>query len=215
MDSSIIWFVGTVKRRTYRSTIRRGDAPRLICAAASQLFSTKGYLGTSIDDIAAEAGVARPTVFSAVGPKPVILKAVVDQAMAGDDAPTPVAQRPWFTEATAEPDPVRSVRLHARNLTWIVQRVALLLRALETAAGVDADAAALYLDVRRQRRTGTAGIAANIASKATLRCDEQVLADLIFTLPPDAYVRFVHEEGWPVEKFEAWLADLLQHYCLP
>jgi hypothetical protein len=43
--------------------------------------------GTSIEDIAAEAGVARPTVFAAVGfPKPVILRTVVDEALAGDDA---------------------------------------------------------------------------------------------------------------------------------
>jgi TetR/AcrR family transcriptional regulator, regulator of autoinduction and epiphytic fitness len=183
--------------------------------AAHRLFSTKGYLATSIDEIAAEAGVARPTVFTAVGPKSAILKAVVDQAMAGDDAPVPVAGRPWFTEALDEPDPVRSVHLHARNLCWILQRVVPLLRALETAAAVDQDAAALWADLRRQRRTGTASVAANLAAKTTLRCQEQVLADMLFTLPPDAYYRLVHEEGWPVEKFQEWLADLLQRVCLP
>jgi AcrR family transcriptional regulator len=207
--------VTTVKRRTYRSTIRRGDAPRLICAAAHRLFCTKGYLATSIDEIAARAGVARPTVFTAVGPKPAILKAVVDQAMAGDDAPVPIVDRPWFKEAVDEPDPARSLHLHARNLCRILERVALLLRALETAAAVDQDAAALWADLRRQRRVGTAGVAANLAAKTTLRCTEQVLADMLFTLPPDAYYRLVHEQGWPVEAFQDWLADLLQRACLP
>lgn len=207
--------MGTVKRRVYRSTIRRGDAPQLVCAAAQRLFSTRGYLATSIADIAAEAGVARPTVFAAVGPKPAILKAVVDQAMAGDDAPVPIAERPWFIEALDEPDPVRSVHLHTRNLCWMLARVVPLLRALETAAALDEDAAALFADVRRQRRTGTAGIAANLAAKTTLRCQEQVLADVLFSLPPDAYFRLVHEEGWPVEAFQQWLADLLQRLCLP
>lgn len=207
--------VATVKRRVYRSTIRRGDAPRLICAAARRLFSTKGYVATSVAEIAAEAGVARPTVFAAVGPKPVILKAVVDQAMSGDDEPVPLADRPWFKEALDEPDAARSVELHARNLCWILQRVVPLLRALETAAALDEDAAALWTDVRRQRRTGTAGIAANIAGKSALRCGEQVLADMLFTLPPDAYYRLVHEEGWPIEAFQRWLSDLLQRVCLP
>lgn len=211
----MIRVVATVKRRSYRSTIRRGDAPRLICAAAHRLFSTKGYLATSIDDIAAAAGVARPTLFTAVGPKPAILKVVVDQAVAGDDAPIPVAERPWFTEAIDEPDPVRSVQLHARNLCSIAQRFAPLLRALETAAAVDADAAALWTDLRRQRRAGIASIAADIAAKAALRCDEQTLADTLFALPPDAYYRLVHEQGWPVEKFQAWLTDVLQRICLP
>src|SRR3954465_5058548 len=114
--------VATVKRRRYRSAIRRGDAPALICAAAQRLFSTKGYLATSIADIAAEAGVARPTVFTAVGTKPVILKAVVAQAMAGDDEPHPVAERPWFTEALEEPDPERSIDLHTRNICRMLRR---------------------------------------------------------------------------------------------
>jgi AcrR family transcriptional regulator len=207
--------VASVKRRTYRTTIRRGDAPQLVCTAAHRLFSTKGYLATSIDDIAVEAGVARPTVFTAVGAKPVILKMVVDQAMAGDAAPVAIVDRPWFKEAIDEPDPRRSLELHARNLTWIVQRVAPVLRALETAAAVDADAAVLWADVRRQRRTGTAGVAANMASKTTLRCTEQVLADTIFAVPPDAYLRLVHEGDWPVAQFQDWLADLLQRLCLP
>ena len=55
---SMIGSMADVKR-SYRSTIRRGDAPELICAAAYRLFSDKGYLATSIEDIAAEAGVAR------------------------------------------------------------------------------------------------------------------------------------------------------------
>ena len=130
-----------VKRRPYRTTIRRGDAPALICTAAYRLFSEKGYLATSIEDIAAEAGVARPTIFTAVGPKATILRLVVDQALAGDDAPVPIAQRPWWREAVEEPDPVRSIELHARNMCLINQRAALVLRALEVAASVDAEVA--------------------------------------------------------------------------
>ena len=111
---------------------------------------------------------------------------------------------------------MRSVHLHARNLCWILQRVVPLLRALETAeTAVNEDAAALWADLRWQRRTGTAGIAADLAAKTTLRCGEQVLADMLFTLPPDAYYRLVHEERWPPEKFQRWLADLLQRVCLP
>jgi AcrR family transcriptional regulator len=206
--------VATVKRRSYHSTIRRGDAPGLVCDAAQELFTTNGYLATTIQDIATAAGVARPTVFSAVGSKPAILKAVIDRAMAGDAAPVAVADRPWYHEALDEPDPERAIALHARNICMIVSRVAALLRALETAASVDTDAAALWAGTRRQRREGTAAIAANIASKAALRCQEKELADLLFTLPPDAYYRLVTEEGWSRERFEIWLADLLHRICI-
>src|SRR6478672_6119855 len=112
--------MATVKRRRYRSTIRRGDAPGLVCDAARELFTTNGYLATTIEDIATAAGVARPTVFSAVGSKPAILKAVIDRAMAGDEAPVALAAPPWYHEAINEPDPAPAITLHARNICRIV-----------------------------------------------------------------------------------------------
>lgn len=207
--------VGAVKRRQYRSTIRRGDAPALVCAAAHRLFSTKGYLATSIDDIAAGAGVARPTVFTAVGPKPAVLRAVVDQALAGDDAPVPIAERPWWREAIEEPDPVRSIQLYARNMCRISGQAGLVLRALETAAAIDADAAEVWARFQHQRRVGLNEFAVTLAQKTSeLRYDEDTITETMCTLAPDAYLRLVHDAGWPVERFEAWLSDLLRRMFL-
>src|SRR5829696_6796802 len=212
--ASIIRAVAPVNRRPYRSRIRRGDAPGLICAAARSLFTTKGYAATSIDDIAAAAGVARPTVFTAVGAKPVIITTVVDQGLAGDDAPVTIADRPWFREALDEPDPRRSVQLHARNLCWIAQRITPLLRSLESAAAVDKDAAELWDEHQRQRRAGMARFAAALAAKAPLRVDEDTVTDTLWTLQPTAYLRLVEEAGWSPERFQSWLADLLQRLFL-
>jgi AcrR family transcriptional regulator len=207
--------VGRVKRRAYRSTIRRGDAPALVCEAAYRLFSTKGYLATSIEDIAAEAGVARPTVFTAVGPKPVILRTVVDQALAGDELPVPIAERPWWREAIEEPDPKRSIELCARNMCRIAARAALVLRALEVAASIDADAAEMWARFQHQRRVGLNEFAVSLALKTSaLRYDEDTITDTMWTLTPDAYLRLVHDAGWPVERFQAWLADVLQRMFL-
>jgi AcrR family transcriptional regulator len=207
--------VGAVKRRTYRSSIRRGDAPALVCEAAYRLFSTKGYLATSIEDIAAAAGVARPTVFTAVGPKPVILRAVVDRALAGDDAPVPIAERPWWREAIDEPDPVRSIELYARNMCRISGRAGLVLRALETAAPIDADAAELWARFQHQRRVGLNEFAVALTQKTgALRYDEETITDTMWALAPDAYVRLIHDAGWPIERFQTWLADLLQRMFL-
>jgi AcrR family transcriptional regulator len=207
--------VATVKRRAYRSSIRRGDAPALVCEAAYRLFSTKGYLATSIEDIAAEAGVARPTVFTAVGPKPVILRAVVDRALAGDDAQVPIAERPWWREAIEEPDPVRSIQLYARNMCRISGRAGLVLRALETAASIDADAAEAWARFQHQRRVGLHEFAVTLAQKTSaLRYDEDTITDTMWMLAPDAYLRLVHDAGWPVDQFQAWLADLLRRMFL-
>jgi TetR/AcrR family transcriptional regulator, regulator of autoinduction and epiphytic fitness len=205
----------SVKRRAYRSSIRRGDAPALVCEAAYRLFSTKGYLATSIEDIAAEAGVARPTVFTAVGPKPVILRTVVDQALAGDDAPVPIAERSWWREAIEEPDPVRSIQLYARNMCRISGRAGLVLRALEIAASIDTDAADVWARFQHQRRVGLNEFAVALAQKTNaLRYDEATITDTMWTLAPDAYLRLVHDAGWPVERFQAWLTDTLQRMFL-
>lgn len=210
----MIGVVGSVKR-PYRSSIRRGDAPALVCQAAHRLFSTKGYLATSIEDIAAEAGVARPTVFTAVGPKPVILRAVVDQALAGDDAPVPIAERPWWREAIEEPDPVRSIQLCARNMSRIAGQAGLVVRELEIAASVDPDAAEVWERYQHQRRVGLSEFAATLAQKTSaLRYDENTITDTMWMLTPAAYLRLVHDAGWPVERFEAWLADILQRMLL-
>jgi AcrR family transcriptional regulator len=199
-----------VKRRPYRTTIRRGDAPALICAAAYRLFSTKGYLGTSIEDIAAEAGVARPTIFSAVGPKSTILRLVVDQALAGDDAPVPIAERPWWREAIDEPDAGRSIQLHARNMCLIAQRSAAVLHALETAASVDDEAGEVWDRFQRQRHAGLNEFAVALGRKsARVRYDEDTMTDTLWMLTPDAYLRLVRDAGWPLERFQDWLADVL------
>ena len=189
-----------VKRRPYRTTIRRGDAPALICSAAYRLFSTKGYLATSIEDIATAAGVARPTVFSAVGPKSTILRLVVDQALAGDDAPVPIAERPWWREAIEEPDAERSIELHARNMCLIAQRSAAVLRALETA----------WNRFQHQRHAGLNEFAVALRRKSDrVSYDEDTMTDTLWMLTPDAYLRLVRDAGWPLERFQDWLADVL------
>jgi AcrR family transcriptional regulator len=202
-------------KRPYRTTIRRGDAPALICAAAHRLFAEKGYLATSIDDIAAAAGVARPTIFTAVGPKAAILRLVVDQALAGDDEPVPIAQRPWWREAIDEPDPVRSIRLHARNMCLINHRAAPVLRALETAASFDAEAAEVWTRFQRQRHDGLREVAATLSRKTTrLRYDEPTITDILAMLAADAYVRLVRDAGWTPERFQDWLTDTLLRLLL-
>ena len=207
--------MATVKRRSYRSTIRRGEAPHLVIAAAARLFATKGYLATSIEDIAAEAGVARPTVFSAVGPKPVILRQVVDQAIAGDDAPVPVADRNWWRETVEQPDAAIAIHYLARTMTRIGERIALIAGALETAATIDPDAAEVWNRYQQQRRTGLREFAETLAAKhASLRCDIDTMTDTLWMLQPSAYLRLVRDAGWPPERYEAWLADLLTRLFL-
>lgn len=204
-----------VNRRPYRTQIRRGDAPALISAAARDLFITKGYAATSIDDIAAAAGVARPTIFTAVGTKPAILKAVVDQATVGDNVQEALTERPWYKEALDEPDLRRSLRLLARNMSRIAQGVAPLLRAVEYAAASDPEIAEIWQDLQRQRRASLSLTGAALCAKAKLRLEQAAVVDTLWALQPSTYQRLVIDAGWPPEKWESWMGDLLERLFLP
>jgi AcrR family transcriptional regulator len=87
-----------------------------LVTAAMELFAETGYAATTIDALAQRAGVSRATVFtSAPGGKPQLLKEARDQAIAGDDEPVPIPQRPWFLDAMAQTDPRELLRRQAAN----------------------------------------------------------------------------------------------------
>lgn len=67
-----------------------------------------------------------------------------DHALAGDDEPVPVMARPWYQEALTEPDPVRSISLHARNVVRVCVRYADVDEVLRAAAGAEPELRELW-----------------------------------------------------------------------
>jgi AcrR family transcriptional regulator len=60
----------------------QGDATRLaLLAAARQLFGEKGYAATSIEEIAAQAGVTKGAVYHHFGGKGDLFQDVYEQVM--------------------------------------------------------------------------------------------------------------------------------------
>ncbi|MBM0204160.1 TetR family transcriptional regulator [Micromonospora sp. STR1s_5] len=51
---------------------------QLILDAAQDLFITQGYAATTVNDIAARARVAVATVYTSVGGKPTLLRALIE-----------------------------------------------------------------------------------------------------------------------------------------
>jgi AcrR family transcriptional regulator len=62
--------------------------------AATRLFLEHGYVATTIEAIAAEAGVAVPTVYYLFRTKPRLLAAVLDTTVAGP-AGTAIVEQSW------------------------------------------------------------------------------------------------------------------------
>jgi AcrR family transcriptional regulator len=207
-------------KRPYNSTLRDEQARatrRAIVQAAAELFVQRGYGATTIDAIAAKAGVGRKTVFTSAGSKAHALKLAIDWAIAGDDEPVPIADRPHIRAAMAEPDARRFLTTVARTLFSITSRSAPLVAAAEAVAGADPDVKELTDDIRRQRRTGMGSIAALLADRGALRPDLTVdeAADVMTVLvDPNTYLRLVVEQRWELDRAEQWLSDALVRLLL-
>lgn len=203
-----------VKRR-YQSPLRKAQAQstRLtIIEAAARLFITRGYAGTSMDEIASAAGVGRATVFASVGGKATILKAAYDIAIVGDDEPIPLPQRPWAIAVRNEPDPLRMIAAYAAMITDVSGRVAPIYEAMHGASGADPEVRALWDGMRTERRGGAAGFVGFLVARQALRTgvDRKRAGDVVWALiDPSMYQLLVNEMAWTPAQFRKWLAETL------
>src|SRR3954467_8132904 len=116
---------------------RARDTRRRIVDAAAALFVAEGYGATTLEQIAARAGVAVQTVYFHFGNKRTVLKEAVDVAAVGDDEQVALLERPWLSELRAEPDPRRVVELWMVSSTAIYRRIGPIMAAVRDAAVTD------------------------------------------------------------------------------
>src|SRR3954465_6236290 len=95
------------RRRRERAEEERQATRRRVVEAARALFLTRGYVATTMADIARDAGVALQSVYTAGQSKAELLHLVVDLAVAGDDQDVMLVERPTFAAVGDEPDAER------------------------------------------------------------------------------------------------------------
>ena len=139
----------TVKPRAARTRATR----RRIVDAAAELFIERGYGVTTLEQIAARAGVAVQTVYFHFGNKRTVLKEAVDVAAVGDDEQVALLERPWLAELRAEPDPRRVVELWMVSSTAIYRRIGPIMAVVRDAAVTDPEMAAQWAVNEEQRTT--------------------------------------------------------------
>src|SRR6476646_822700 len=199
----------TVKRG-YRSELRATqaqDTRRRIVTAAAELFVATGFGATTVDAIAAAAGVSRKTVFTAAGGKVELLSLALDWAIAGDDEPIAVVDRPEVEALLRLRDPAALIDV----------RVAELFVAMEAAANLDPAARAVFDTSNDQRHQGATVIVDAIASLGGLRrgLRRAAAVDIAWLLSDQVlYRRLVGGRGWTGARFEKWLAATLRHQLL-
>jgi AcrR family transcriptional regulator len=207
-------------KRSYTSGLRAAQALRTraqIVAAAAALFVEHGYAATTIDAIAAAAGVSRKTVFASAGSKAELIKLAYDHATTGDAEPVPLRERPVVRALVAEPDPARMLAGFAAMVTGIQGRIARLHAALAGAAETDPEARALFERLDAQRLAAMREPATLLSRRGALRRGLTIAtaADLLWLHnDPMLYHRLVHRRGWTPAQFRAWLTHALQAQLL-
>lgn len=208
-------------RRRYESAVRQESARRTrhaVVQAAHELFTARGYAATSLADIAAAAGVARPTAFAAFGSKPALLRQVLDQAFAGDDEPVPVAQRPWFRPVWDATTPGGVLDAYAHVCALIGGRAARIVEVTRRAADQAPELGDLWDTLQRNRRAGALMVVEHASSLGPLAAglDTGRATDILWIFnDPALYDTLVTGCGWPEPGYIAWLSGQTRHALLP
>jgi len=199
--------------RQYHSPLRHQQAAATRAAvldAARRLFVRDGYPATSMQAIAAEAGVASKTVYLAFATKSGLLRALWDLTLKGDEDDAGVDQREWYREVIDEPDPEKQLHLNARNARVVKVRIAPLLEVIRNGAPVDADVAALWDLIHTDFYENQRAIVEVIHRRRALRrgLDIATATDILWTLNhPDVWLLLVGKRGWSPARWERWFAE--------
>ena len=201
-----------VNKRQYRSPLRieQAQASRgAVLRAAHDLFVAQGYGATTIEQVAARAGVSKPTVFNVVGNKATLIKVVRDVALAGDDQHRTVTAREDVAAIAAAGDLSRAIALTARHIAAVNARYHEVHEVIRGASGIDPVVAELWETAEQERHVGAGHLLARLGVKPSLprrRAQDR----LWLVMAPDNYHRLVVRQSWPSSAYERWLAEQIR-----
>jgi AcrR family transcriptional regulator len=197
----------TLDGRRRRSQLTR----RRVVDAATRLFVDRGYVATTIEDVASGAEVAVQTVYYVFGTKPNLLAAVLDASIVGDVESVPVLQRGWVEALRDQHDVTAAMARLVDHSVAILVRTSPLYEVVRRAAA-DPDVSALLADTRSRRRADQRALIEILSSSGHLRADVAVdtAADILYGLiNEEVFQLLVGDCGWTVERFKNWATNLM------
>jgi AcrR family transcriptional regulator len=178
-----------------------------IADAARRLFAADGYGSTSIEAIAAEAGVAVRTVYAAFGAKREILSLICERWLEQANAQELAGQ------VLAEPDPARRLRGAAHWLRALYSAGFDAVLIFEAATDESPETRALLRSKLAGRNEVMDAMIASLKGHLRVRVRE---AQAVFRAiaAPGVYRELVEESGWTPAEFERWVARTLSAQLL-
>jgi AcrR family transcriptional regulator len=194
------------RRSNYRQLQAQQTRDR-IADAARDLFSAYGYGSTSMNTIAAEAGVADRTVYSAFGAKRDILAYICDRWLAQARA------REQAEVAIGEAVPRKRLIAAAHWLRTLYEAGFDIVSILESAADEGDETRAVLRAKLDERNAAMDAIIGSLDGKLRRPTPE---AQAIFRAyaAPGVYRELVVASGWTLDQFEEWLAEALVRQLL-
>ncbi len=190
--------------RRYDSSVRadRAAAHRAaLVAAATTLFLQHGWTATTMTQVAAAAGLARPTLYLHFDTKLALLIACIDSALSD----VPVAERADYQAMAHGSTPRRAVTA-ARWLRDAYQRSAPIQRVLDDAASSSAEAAQAHARMEQRRHDEfTRACSLVLAGQSP----PLAFVDEIWALGSRMMWFKLAERGWSPQDWEAWFTRVI------
>ncbi len=201
-----------VKRRPYRAERRREQAEETrthVLAAAAALFGARGYDGTTIAAIAAEAGVSEETVYARFGTKRALLGELVAAAVRGRDQ-RPVTEQEGPRALAEARDQREQLRLFAADVVLRLERAAPLVATMAEASRSDSELSELLERLHGDRLRNLGVLVDALAANGPLRLDRKNAVETVWALTsPELHQLLVRMRGWSRKRYCDWLAQSL------
>ncbi len=196
--------------------------------AAYDLFCRKGYLGTTINAVAEEAGVAVPTVYYTFGTKAALLSESLGAAIVGFDLWREPPAEPidiwellpwnrWWSDFQDAPTAADALDIFIRHGVQVLARVGPLIGAMHAASGEPE--ASEVVRVSEQRRVDSyreaIGIMASKPGRLRPGLSEAEATDtLVVLFSAELYQALAVGRGWQTGRCLDFFGDLLRAQLL-
>jgi TetR/AcrR family transcriptional regulator, cholesterol catabolism regulator len=190
--------------RSYQSSVRTQGAQQTrdqLVSAARELFLGQGWIPTTMTQVAATAGVARPTAYLHFATKLDLLTACIDASL----SVIPVRERPDYQAMGTGTLPRRAATA-ARWLREAYQRSAAIQRVLDQAAVGTPEAAQVHHLMENRRHDEFANACRLVLGG---RLPPSTLVDEIWALGSRGMWFMLADRGWSPEQWEAWFVRVI------
>lgn len=196
---------------------------RRMVKAAYSLFCSNGYLGTTINAVAKEAGVAVPTVYYTFGTKAALLAESLGAAVVGFDLwrqppaePIDITEllpwNAWWSDFQAAPTSADALHVFISHGVQILGRVGPLIPAMHAASGEPEAAAVVRAGESRRVASYREAVGTLVRKPGGLRpgLSEADATDILLVLfSADVYQALAVGRGWSARRCVGFFEGIL------